>query len=147
VAAAAGPDGSLGRSPIERDYQGEISLILDSEAPSRVIKQLAQLWRACGMLGLDEASSWAVVRRAGLDSIPKLRRAVIEHLAADSWPSTPEVARGTRHPVRTTRRALEDLEAHGIAQRSAGGAGLPDRWALTEQAAEWWKKLYDGRKI
>lgn len=77
---------SQARSPVERDHQGEISLVLDAEAPTRIIKQLSQLWKACGLLGLDETASWAAVRRAGLDSIPKLRRAVITHLGkSGTW--------------------------------------------------------------
>jgi hypothetical protein len=137
---------ALGRSPVERDHFGEISLVGDAEAPTRLIKQLGQLWRACGMLGLDEARSWAAVRRAGLDSIPKLRRAVIEYLgrSAGTWQRTTEVSQAVRHPSRTTRRALEDLAAHGIVARYTNELGT-DRatysWALSAQAAGWWEAL------
>jgi hypothetical protein len=137
---------SLGRSPVERDHFGEIALVGDAEAPTRLVKQLGQLWRACGMLGLDETASWAVVRRAGLDSIPKLRRAVIDYLGACDGMHRPTtaVAQAVRHPSRTTRRALEDLAAHGIVTRSTRQQG-PDRvtysWALSQQALGWWKPL------
>ena len=137
---------SLGRSPVERDYQGEIALVGDAEAPTRLIKQLGQLWRGCGMLGLDEARSWEAVRRAGLDSIPKLRRSVIEHLgrSAGTWQATTEVARAVRHPSRTTLRTLEDLDAHGIVDRYVEQLGPVRKtysWALSEQAGGWWAKL------
>jgi hypothetical protein len=88
---------SQGRSPVHRDHQGEIDLVLDAEAPTRIIKQLGQLWCACGVLGLDRAGSWEVVARAGLDSIPKLRGAVIRYLAGRAEPaSTTTVAIGVQ---------------------------------------------------
>jgi Bifunctional DNA primase/polymerase, N-terminal len=137
---------SQARSPVERDSRGEIELVLDAEAPTRIVKQLGQLWRACGMLGLDEAHSWAAVRRAGLDSIPKLRRAVITHLGAcqGNWQPTTAIAHAVRHPSRTTRRALEDLVAHGLADRNDEAFGdqrVTYSWALSAQALTWWNAL------
>jgi hypothetical protein len=140
------------RSPVMRDYQGEIELVGDAEAPTRIIKQLGQLWRACGMLGLGEAESWEAVRRAGLDSIPKLRRAVLAYLAraitaeggTQEWHSTTDISRGVLHPSRTTRRALEDLEAHGLVERNIEDVGDQRKnyyWALSVQALTWWNAL------
>ena len=40
------------RSPVERDYQGEIQLVLDAEAPTRLVKQLERLYAALGTIGL-----------------------------------------------------------------------------------------------
>ena len=45
---------ALARSPVHRDWGGEIELVGDPEAPTRIIKQLGQLWRACGVLGLGQ---------------------------------------------------------------------------------------------
>lgn len=137
---------SQARSPVERDYHGEIALVLDAEAPTRIIKQLGQLWRACGMLGLGEAESWAAVRRAGLDSIPKLRRAVITCLGSQdgTWQPTTEVAKAVGHPSRTTRRSLEDLNAHGIVVRNDEQHGYDRKiysWALSPQALTWWNAV------
>ena len=137
---------SLARSPVDRDYQGEISLVLDAEAPTRIAKQLGQLWRACGMLGLDEYQSWQAVRRAGLDSIPKLRRAVITYLGRMGGVPQPttDVAHAVSHPSRTTRRCLEDLAAHGMAERhddSYGADRVTYSWALSARALTWWNAL------
>jgi hypothetical protein len=136
---------SQARSPVQRDSVGQIELVLDAEAPTRIIKQLGQLWRACGMLGLDYPSSWAAVRRAGLDSIPKLRRAVIRHLgkSAGSWQSTSDVAMAVEHPPRTTLRALEDLAAHGVAVHSEYQHGRAYYWALSPRATAWWGVVGD----
>jgi len=149
---------SQARSPVMRDYQGEIELVGDAEAPTRIIKQLGQLWRACGMLGLDEAHSWAAVRRAGLDSIPKLRRAVINYLARCQWDEagrfvgspppqpTTVVSSAVKHPSRTVRRTLEDLAAHGLVERYdevRGDTRVTYRWALSAQALTWWNALHN----
>jgi hypothetical protein len=136
---------SQARSPVEHDYNGEISLVLDAEAPTRIVKQLGQLWRACGMLGLDEARSWQAVRRAGLDSIPKLRRAVISYLGAHpGYQRTTDVAQAARHPSRTTRRTLEDLHAHGMVERLVeprGEQAAYYSWQLSAQALTWYNAL------
>jgi hypothetical protein len=136
---------SQARSPVHRDWKGEIELVGDAEAPTRIIKQLGQLWRACGVLGINEASSWEVVRRCALDSIPKLRGAVIRFLAArpaDLYNTvkpvpTTDVAAGVAHPSRTVRRALEDLAAHGVVTRIPGGQGRADEWELSAGAWSW----------
>jgi hypothetical protein len=113
--------------------------VLDAEAPTRIIKQLGQLWRACGMLGLDEARSWEAVRRAGLDSIPKLRRAVISYLGKSAvYERTSDIAEAVGHPSRTTLRALEDLTAHRVTVRTSYNRGQAYSWALSPDARGWW---------
>ena len=126
------------RSPVDRDHRGDIRLVLDPEAPTRIVKALAQLWRASGLLGLDRAGAWALVRRVGMDSIPKLRRAILDHLAGCVMSATTtEVAEVVEHPTQTTRRALEDLTAHRVLVRSVGGIGRADRWCLAAQTSQW----------
>jgi len=129
---------SQSRSPVHRDYKGEIELVGDAEAPTRIIKQIGQLWRACGVLGLGDAESWEVVRRCALDSIPKLRGAVIRYLAGQQAPAdTTAVGAGVDHPTRTVRRALEDLAAHRVVDRQTAGQGRADTWELSERARAW----------
>jgi hypothetical protein len=129
---------ALARSPVDRDSQGEIRLVLDAEAPTRIVKMLAQFWRASGLLGLPKPDAWALVRRIGMDSVPKLRRAILDYLAGEVVPATTTaIGEAVEHPSRTTRRALEDLAAHRMVGRTAGGDGKADRWALTTQATNW----------
>jgi hypothetical protein len=129
---------SQARSPVHRDWGGEIELVGDAEAPTRIIKQLGQIWRACGLLGLDRAGSWEVVRRCAVDSIPKLRGAIIRRLVGAGEPmSTTAVALGVAHPTRTVRRALETLAAHGVVTRESAGQGKADSWALSDRARAW----------
>src|SRR5262249_24440683 len=79
---------ALARSPIDRDHRGDIRLVLDAEARTRIVKMLAQLWRAAGLLGLDQTATWDMVRRIGFDSIPKLRRSVLDYLEPLLVPAT-----------------------------------------------------------
>jgi len=130
---------ALARSPVDRDQRSEIRLVLDPEAPTRIVKMLVQLWRAAGLLGLDKASAWAMVRRVGVDSVPKLRRAILDYLerCSKAIPTTTDIAEAVEHPQQTTRRALEDLAAHRVVIRTAGGAGKADRWELASQTRAW----------
>jgi hypothetical protein len=121
------------RSPVERDYQGEIELVLDPEAPTRLAKALERLWSGLDAIGVDRSDAWKVVARVGLDSVPKLRGAVVRALAAGQQ-STTSVAKAVDHPNRTTLRALEDLAAHHVVDRTPQGRGKADLWALTDWA-------------
>ena len=94
--------------------------------------------RPAGLLGLDRAGAWEVVRRVGMDSVPKLRRAVLDHLATcQVAATTTDVAEAVEHPRQTTRRSLEDLAAHQVVIRTPGGPGKADRWALSTQTRHW----------
>jgi hypothetical protein len=130
---------SQSRSPVQRDYKGEIELVLDAEAPTRIIKQLGQLWRAGGLLGLSREDTWEMVHRAGFDSISKLRGAILRHLGRhDVLRTTTDIGHAVAHPTRSVRRALEDLTAHGVVTRKPAGQGRPDGWALSERARGWY---------
>jgi hypothetical protein len=128
---------TLARSPIARDYKGEVDLVLDPEGPYRFVKQLYALWRACGLLGLDRADAWVVAVRAARDSMPRLRWRALAALCEPGGLSTNAIARAARHPYRSTRRALEDLVAHGVVERFSvagqGDDGRQDRWRLAER--------------
>jgi hypothetical protein len=130
------------RSPVDRDTRSELRLVLDAEAPTRIVKMLTQLWCAAGVLGLDAAAAWALVQRLGLDSIPKLRRAALDYLESQESPVyTSDIAEMVEHPVQTTRRALEDLMVHHVIRKMSGGPGRADLWQLTAQTRDWLSTL------
>jgi hypothetical protein len=140
--SALGPYVARARSPVDRDYQGEIALVGDPEAPTRIVKGLARIYGACGLLGLERDDAWQVVRRVGLDSIPKLRRAVLTWVSrCASAATTTEIAEAVDHPTRTTRRALEDLTAHGVIERIPEGPGKADEWQLSATADGWYQLI------
>ena len=129
---------ALGRSPVARKMGGEIALVMDEEAPTRMTKTLVRLWRASGLLGLTRQEAWRLIARVGLDSIPKLRRVILDDLARRIVAaSTTDIAETVRHPTQTTRRSLEDLAAHQMVTRLPGGQGKADKWTLAPQTLEW----------
>jgi hypothetical protein len=123
------------RSAVERDsYSREVLLIPEAEAPARLALVMLRLLNALLAIGCDRATAWTLVTKAALDSMPAVRRVVLEDLLArESVSTTSETAERVRYPSTTTRRALEDLAAHGIVERASQGPGKPDLW----QAAQW----------
>jgi hypothetical protein len=120
------------RSAVERDgYSREIELIPGSEAPTRLVVVLAQLLAGLDAIGVVRAQGWDVVTKAALDSIPAIRRDVMNALHTAEQLDTTAVGVAVNYPTNTTRRALQDLEAHGIADRESGDKGHPDKWSLT----------------
>jgi DNA-binding MarR family transcriptional regulator len=124
------------RSAVERDsYSREIELIPDPEAPTRLIVVLERLLDGLDVIGVPRPDAWRVVSKVALDSIPAIRRTVLEYLyPADGHVTTTEVAAALGYPTSTTRRALEDLAAHSLVKRTkpGGGEGTADLYKLTE---------------
>lgn len=121
------------RSAVERDGRTrEIELVPEAEAPARLALVLLRLWNGLRAIGCDAGTAWALTTKAAMDSMPALRRRALEYLVSrDAAASTPEIAVQVEHPTTTTRRALEDLAAHGILVRAPQGAGKSDQWEPT----------------
>jgi predicted transcriptional regulator len=122
------------RSAVERDgYTREIELVPGSEAPTRLVIVLDRLLSGLDAIGCDRAEAFRVVTKAALDSIPALRLAVLDTLYAEDDLDTNTIAGAVLHPASTTRRALEDLTAHGLVTRRRGeGEKDPHRWSLAK---------------
>jgi hypothetical protein len=120
------------RSAVQHNaHSGDIELVLEAEAPTRLVKALGRLYAACGSIGLDVGLAWRVVCRVGLDSIPTLRLAVLRQLAATpDWCTTSDVRTAVPYPTSTLRRCLADLAAHSLVELRANGQGTADRWRL-----------------
>jgi predicted transcriptional regulator len=81
-----------------------------------------------------------VANRVARDSLPKLRWRVLAALVGEEQ-STNSVARAVNHPQQSTKRALEDLTAHGVIERrtvALQGSATKDFWRLSdgEEAAK-----------
>ncbi len=125
------------RSAVERDgYKRDIELVPDSEAPTRLTVALERLLMGLLSLGISPEQAWNIIVGVGLDSMPKLRRDVIEvlFLAAGEPMKTGAVAEAVRHPTVTTERSLEDLTAHYVVDRHGFGQGNAFTWGLTSWA-------------
>jgi len=121
------------RSSVERDaYSREVTLIPQSEAPARFALVLLRLWNGLRSIGLDEQRTRELVAKAALDSMPQVRRQVLELLVARSTEvATGDIGEAIGYPTTTTRRACEDLAGHGVVTRIPGGSGRADRWRVT----------------
>ena len=87
------------RSAVERDgYNREIELIPDAEAPTRLVNQLARLLSGLRRIGADEQQAWRIVRKVALDSIPDLRRNVLDKSHSANSPRLPSPRPATTHP-------------------------------------------------
>lgn len=84
---------SLARSPVTRDYRGQIEHIGDREAATRMVKVIMQIWRACGVIGMTKEQAWEVIWRLSIGSVPKLRRRSLEILLkeAAAVPAAPRI--------------------------------------------------------
>jgi hypothetical protein len=65
-------------------------------------------------------SAAALVEQIAYDSAPKLRLKAFNALT-DDWQKTRDVANTIKLPTTTTKRALEDLTAQGLALRDEDG--------------------------
>lgn len=119
------------RSAVERDgYTREIELVPGPEAPTRLIIVLDRILAGLDVLGVRREDAWRVVTKCALDSIPALRLAVLYALH-EGQADTNNVSGKVRHPAQTTRRALEDLVAHGLVEVERQGEGKAHLWSLS----------------
>jgi hypothetical protein len=130
------------RSTVLREaYQSrEVELVPDAEAPGRLVVQLGLLRVGLRLLGLPDTTAWDVTRKTALDSMPALRRQVLERLVTrDGRETTSAVAVELDLPTTTVRRVLEDLTAHGVLTRESASKGKADTWETTPWTRQQWK--------
>lgn len=125
------------RAPVERDaFRREIELLPGPESPTRLAVSLLRLFGGLVAMQTPRERAWRVIRRVALDSMPALRRAVLETLAPPGEWSVTDVAAQIGYPTITTRRTLEDLAAYELIHRKSGGSGKTDRWTLGDPERE-----------
>lgn len=126
------------RSVVDRDPRSmEILNVPPPEMPARLAKQLGRL--LLGVRAIGAADAWPVVVRCALDSMPANRQAGLAHLAGETtWVPTSSVGTALGLPTTTVRRTLEDLEAHGVVDRTQQGQGQADLWMLSEWCRLLW---------
>jgi Helix-turn-helix domain len=133
------------RSSVERDgYSRDIELIPDPEVPTRLVLTLAQLLAGLDVIGVERTMALDLVRSVAKASAPAVRMAVLDLLVRSPEPlTTTEVGQALRYPTTTARRTLEDLQAHGLVLRIAGGKGKADSWLTTTWTDAAWSVLGD----
>lgn len=124
------------RSAVERNaYHRDIESVPPPEVSTRLFLNLKGLFSGLLAIGVPRASARDIVLRVGLDSIPGLRRSILELLISAGELLYPQaIADHTGCSVSAVSRALNDLRAHGIVGCEPSAGNLPSRWGLTEWA-------------
>lgn len=149
------------RSSIIRNERREVERVPQPERPTRITEVLAQLYLGLERIGLEERERWGTIRKVALDCMPQTRKQILEAvvtlqygtLGVDSTRTIPTLTvstttrekvkeracgvndfmRATRCSEASTRRAVEDLEIHGVLEKH----DAKKIWGLSEMALEW----------
>lgn len=127
------------RSAVIRDpYHREVEALAGVEAPTRLTLTFARMLTALRVIGVEDATAYKIVLKLAMDSMPQLRHAILEALAAKGVTAldTTNIAVRVDYPTQTTRRALEDMACYHVVERDPGGQGKADRWELSKLARE-----------
>lgn len=130
---------TLARSPVERDYKKELELVMTSEGPARMVYSIQRILCGLRMIGVPHDEALRVISQAALGSLPSLRRTLIKYMVRGAEGSgsvtVAEIREGVPYSDSVIRRALEDLEVHGIVQRTNGHQNY---WSFTDEALDNW---------
>lgn len=124
------------RSAVERNsYHRDIEAVPSSEVSTRLLLNLKGLYSGLLVIGVPPAEAWELIVRVGFDSIPSLRRSILDGLInATDLLSPKTLADQVGCSASAVRRTLEDLRAHGLVGCEDGKGPHADRWGLTEWA-------------
>ena len=102
------------RTPVERDYAGNVVDAHAPEMPTRYAKQLVQIVRGGIAIGMRRERAMELALRCARDSIPPLRLEILIDLSHYPNAQPNEVRARINKPWTTVRRELEALTMLGI---------------------------------
>jgi hypothetical protein len=107
------------RSGVARDgYSRDLQYLPEPEAPTRLLKQLAQLGAAMLRMGVEPSEAWRLVRKAGWDSVPAIRTTIIDYLLEQTGPAeTATLNEKLSLPKTTIDRTIDDLHVLDLLHR------------------------------
>lgn len=144
---------TLARSPIVRDFGPAKEIIFKptSEMPTRFVQQLAQIGLALRLINKvvykkDELlpDDHKILYKISLDSIPSMRRQVLQQIAIVGTATTAQIAMELNLPTNTTGRNLEDLNLLGLLERDK--QGNENAWTIKPEFRDIFIK-YDDVKL
>jgi len=100
---------SMARTAVEHDYRGDVIDAHAPEAPTRLAKQLNQLFRGAVAVGIPRDDALRLVIRCARDSMPPIRLAIVKDLAAHPHSTPTDVQRRLGKPRATIDRQLQAL--------------------------------------
>jgi Domain of unknown function (DUF3854) len=106
------------RTGVERDYQSNPVMAHALEAPTRFVKQLAQVMRGAIAIGHDRGNALRLAIRVARDSMPPLRLQIIDYLVKEPRSTTAEVRKALQKAHNTVDRELQSLQLLGAVRCS-----------------------------
>jgi hypothetical protein len=97
------------RTGVEFDYRGDVEFAHMPEAPTRFAKQLVQLIRGATVIGLDRTAAIGLALRCARDSMPPMRLAILEDIAANPGARPGDIRRRIDAPWKTVDRQCQAL--------------------------------------
>jgi hypothetical protein len=97
------------RTAVDFDYRGNVVDAHAPEMPTRFAKQLGQVVRGAVALGVPRRDALRLAIRCARDSIPPLRRIIIDDVAAHPNSTASDVRKRTGKPWTTIDRQLQAL--------------------------------------
>ena len=119
---------TLARTGVEYDYRGKVIDAHAPEMPTRFAKELTQIIRGAVAIGMDTQRALRLAIRCARDSMPPLRLAIIDDLAANPGSTTSDVRRRVNKPWATVDRQLEALHMLGVLDVLEESYGEKTRW-------------------
>lgn len=105
---------TMARTPVERDYQGNVTYAHAPEAATRFGKQLIQLVRGGMAVGMAREAALKLAIRCARDSIPPMRLEVLLDVIKHPYATPNEVRKRISRPWTSTKRELEGLHILGV---------------------------------
>lgn len=126
---------TLVRTPVERNFKGELVLVPAPEMPMRVFQMLVTITKVLMAENKGEITPdiRKIVRRLAFDSIPKQRRLTMEVLAKYERVTAKGAAQALRYPTETIRKWLENVNVLGICERVQVSGLNADNFVLNEK--------------
>jgi hypothetical protein len=105
---------TLARTAVEIDYRGDVIDAHAPEMPTRLAKQLTQIFRGAVVIGLNRTQALALVLRCARDSMPQLRLEVLREVARQPDVPVIQIRRRLQKPRTTIDRTLQALHILGL---------------------------------
>lgn len=105
---------TLCRTGVDYDYRGAVIDAHAPEMPTRFAKQLVQVLRGAVALGMARPLALGLALRCARDSMPPLRLAILEDVAANPHSRTKDIRYRLNKPYNTVDRQLQALHMLGV---------------------------------
>ncbi len=132
------------RSAVTRDNfskSRDIMAVPEPEVESRIATSLGQLLIGMDYIGVPEADRWRLLGKVALDSMPRLRRIIVNLAAHNGGVGFKQLQLETGCSKTVVARSVEELEVFGVVDRQRSGqladAILPDDARVMVQLSSW----------